>query len=52
MLMILWGVAVIGTAWIVAWYSGTQNTFGAAIMMTIVGLGVLAIYWVLDRTQK
>ena len=50
--LLLWGVVVIGATWIVAWYSGTQNTFGAAILMTIVGLGVLAIYWVLDRTQK
>jgi len=42
-------VAVIGATWIVAWHTGTQNSIGAAILITIVGLGVLAINWILNR---
>ena len=41
--------AAIATIWIIALQTGTQNVIGAAILMTIVGLGVLAINWILDR---
>lgn len=41
--------AVIATTWILALQTDTQNSFGAAILMTLVALGVLGIYWILAR---
>ena len=41
--------AVIATTWIMAWHTGTQNAFGAAILMTLAAIGVLTINWILDR---
>lgn len=41
--------AAIAVAWVLALQTGTQNAIGAAILMTIVGLGVLSINWILDR---
>lgn len=44
--------AVIATTWIMALQTDTQNSFGAAILMTLVALGVLGIYWVLNRSSR
>ena len=51
MLMILWGVADIGSTWIIAFFIGTQEAIAGAVVMTFAVLGVLIIYWFLDYPE-
>lgn len=51
MLLLLWGVVVIGANWILALFSDSQAAIAGAIVMTFAVLGVLAIYWLLNRAQ-
>lgn len=51
MLLLLLGVAILGSTWIFAWHIGSQAAIAGAIVMTFAILGVLAIYWGLNRAQ-
>lgn len=51
MIVLLWAVATIGATWILALFSDSQAAIAGAIVMTFAVLGVLAIYWLLNRAQ-
>ena len=51
MLIILWGVAVLGSTWIIAWHISTQAAIAGAAVMTFAVLGVLAVYSILRMTE-
>lgn len=52
MLLLLWGVVVIGATWILAWHLGTQAAIAGAIVITVAVLGVLIIFWALNRSKN
>lgn len=51
MLMPFFCATIIAVTWILALETGTQNAFGAAILMTFAAIGVLVIHWILNRIQ-
>lgn len=47
----IWSLALCACLWIVAWELDTQAAIAGAVIITLAILGVLAIYWVLNRAQ-
>ena len=49
--MVVFGFALMASTWILALFSDSQAAIGGAIVMTVAVLGVLAVYWAINRTQ-
>lgn len=50
--MLLWICSTVGATWILAWHLGTQAAIAGAIVMTFAVLGVLIIFWALNRSKN
>lgn len=49
MLVLLWCVATLGATWIIAYFIGTQAAIAGTIVMTVAAIGVVIIFWGLER---
>lgn len=49
--LLLWGVAIIGATWIIAFFIDSQAAIAGAVVMTFAMLGVLSIYSILRMNE-
>lgn len=47
----IWSLALCGSIWVLAWHLGTQAAIAGALVITLVMVGLLAIYLILSRFQ-